>query len=216
MISLMAAVAGTATLGPRREPGWIYKPSWDLPLLIFSAALVPLPFLVAWSAQFTGWMSQQQAIDFINIAVAALIGGPHLFSTVTFTFLDGKFRARHPRYAALAFLLPAGVIYLGIFHYTFLVTFFFSWASLHVLHQIIYLTDCYRARSSWRDERWSRYVDYGLILTGLYPIGMYKLSLRQFKVGGVVLPFPDWLVPLRPHLIAGAVFAIFLVLWIGK
>jgi hypothetical protein len=212
----MAAFAGTTTLVSQREPGWIYKPSWDLPLIIFSAALVPLPFLVAWIAQFSGWMTQQQAVDVINIAVAALVGGPHLFSTITFTFLDGKFRSRHPRYAALAFLLPVGVVYMGIYHYLFLVTFFFSWASLHVLHQIIYLTDCYRARASWAEQRWSRYVDYGLILTGLYPIGMYKLSLRQFKVGGVVLPFPDWAVPLHLHLLAGAIFAVFLGAWIYK
>src|SRR4051812_8522618 len=91
IINCMAAFAGTATLVPRREPGWIYKPSWDLPLLIFSAVLVPLPFLVAWLAQFSGWMSQQAAVDAINIAVAGLIGGPHLFSTVTFTFVDGRF-----------------------------------------------------------------------------------------------------------------------------
>jgi hypothetical protein len=212
----MAAAAGTTTLLAGREPGWIYKRSWDLPLIIFSAALVPLPFLVAWIAQVSGWMSPQQAIDAINIAVAALVGGPHLFSTITFTFLDGKFRSRHPRYAALAFLLPAGVIYLGIYHYTFLVTFFFSWASLHVLHQIIYLTDCYRARGCRPEQPWSRYVDYGLILTGLYPIGLYKLSLQQFKVGGVVLPFPGWLVPLRPHIAATVLFAAFLGLWIYK
>src|SRR6516162_9920217 len=108
----MAAIAGAAGVLSRRQPGWIYKPSWDLPLLIFSAVLVPFPFLVAWGAQASGWMRPQQAIDLINITVAALIGGPHLFSTITFTFLDGKFRARHPRYVALAFLLPAAVIYL--------------------------------------------------------------------------------------------------------
>ncbi len=45
-------------------------------------------------------------------------------------------------------MLPAVVVYLGVYHYTFLITFFFTWASLHVLHQIIYLTDCYRARSA--------------------------------------------------------------------
>src|SRR4051794_4178933 len=68
----MAALAGAPGLLSGREPGWIYKPSWDLPLLIFSAALVPLPFLVAWLAQAAGF-KQQQAIDLINIAVAALI-----------------------------------------------------------------------------------------------------------------------------------------------
>src|SRR5437868_6771743 len=124
----MAAYASAPGLAVRRQAGWIYKPSWDLPLLIFSAALVPLPFLVAWTAQISGLMQPQQAIDLINIAVAALIGGPHLFSTITFTFLDGQFRARHPRYIAAAFVLPAIVIYLGVFHYTLLITFFFSWA----------------------------------------------------------------------------------------
>ena len=212
----MAAFAGSPSLLSRREPGWIYKPSWDLPVLIFSAVLVPLPFLVAWAAQVSGWMKAQQAIDLINIAVAALIGGPHLFSTVTFTFLDGKFRARHPRYVALAFVLPAAVIYLGVFHYIFLITFFFSWASLHVLHQIMYLTDCYRARSTWAEGAWSRYVDYGVILTGLYPIGLYKLSLRQFQVGGVTLPYPDFLQALHLPVIAGAVFAVCLALWVAK
>ena len=62
IISSMAAYAGSAP-AIRREPGWIYKPSWDLPLLIFSAALVPLPFLFAWAAQVTGWLSPRQAID---------------------------------------------------------------------------------------------------------------------------------------------------------
>src|SRR5215468_94700 len=116
-------------LASSRVPGWIYKPSWDLPLLILSAALVPLPFLVSWGAQATGWLTAAQAIDMINIAVAALVGGPHLFSTVTFTFLDGEFRARHRWYMALAFVLPAVVVYLGIYHYRLLITVFFSWAS---------------------------------------------------------------------------------------
>jgi hypothetical protein len=216
MIFPMAAVAGGSGLLSRREPGWIYKPSWDLPVLIFSAVLVPLPFLIAWLAQVSGWMKPQQAIDAINIGVAALIGGPHLFSTVTFTFLDGKFLARHPRYAALALLLPAAVIYMGIFHYVLLVTFFFSWASLHVLHQVIYLTDCYRARSGWAEQKWSRFADYGVILTGLYPIGLYKLSLKQFQVGGVTLPYPDFLLGLHLPAVAGVLFGAGLALWIAK
>src|SRR5512133_2505400 len=211
----MAAYGATAG-GIQRVPGWIYKPSWDLPLLIFSAVLVPLPFLIAWGAQASGWMQPQQAIDLINVAVAALIGGPHLFSTITFTFLDGKFRARHPRYAAAAFILPAIVVYLGVNYYTILITFFFSWASLHVLHQVIYLTDCYRARGACQERPWSKWVDYGVILTGLYPIGLYKLTLRQFEVGGVVLPYPEFLVPLKLHILAGAVFAAFAVAWIVK
>jgi hypothetical protein len=211
----MAATAVAPTLF-RREPGWIYKPSWDLPVLIGSAVLVPLPFLVAWLAQVSGWMKPQSAIDLINISVALLIGGPHLFSTITYTFLDRGFRTRHPAYAGMAFVLPVIVILLAIWNYTLLITFFFSWASLHVLHQIIYLSDCYRARGRAADPAWSKYVDYGLILTGLYPIGIYKLSLKQFHVGGVVLPFPDWAQHLHLAEIAGAIFGAFLVAWLAK
>src|SRR6185437_14799689 len=148
---------------------------------------------------------QQQAIDLVNIIVATLIGGPHLFSTVTYTFLDSRFRARYPWYTAASLLLPVIVIYLGVTHYEALITFFFTWASLHVLHQVIYLTDCYRKRSGMPEPAWSRLVDYGLILTALYPIGIYKMSLRQFFVGGVLLPYPDFLRALPLAQIAGAV-----------
>ncbi len=199
-----------------RESGWIYKRSWDLTLIIGSAILVPMPFLVAAGAQATGWLSQSQAIDLVNIMVAALIGGPHLFSTVTYTFLDGKFRARHPWYSSLALLLPVGVVLLGVYQYRLLVTLFFTWASLHVLHQIIYLSDCYRRRAPGGEAVWSRVVDYGVILTGLYPVGIYKISRGAFHVGGVLLPFPDFLRPLRLDLAAGAVFAAFLAVWIWK
>jgi hypothetical protein len=55
----MASVAAASPITfPDRRPGWIYKPSWDLPLLIFSAVLVPMPFVVAWLAQVSGWMNQ--------------------------------------------------------------------------------------------------------------------------------------------------------------
>jgi hypothetical protein len=216
MIFAMAAIASAAPAFPGRQTGWIYKPSWDLPILILSAVLVPFPFLVAWLAQETGWMKQQQAIDLINIAVATLIGGPHLFSTVTYTLLDPKFRARYRWYSSLALLLPVLVIYLGVTRYQLLITFFFTWASLHVLHQVIYLTDCYRARSGLSEPLWSRVVDYGLILTGLYPIGLYKIAENRFRVGGSSILYPAFLRPLPLHLVAGAIFAIFLVVWIAK
>jgi hypothetical protein len=197
----MATVEGTPALLRQREPGWIYKASWDLPFIIFSALLVPLPLVIAWLARKTGWLDAEKTVDLINITVALLIGGPHLFSTITFTFLDGRFRSRYKTYCALAFVLPAIVIFLGVYYYTALITLFFTWASIHVLHQIIYLTDCYRSRSCYAEQKWSRLVDYGLVMTALYPIGIYKMSLRLFHVGGVL---------------AGIIFGIFLVAWIAK
>jgi hypothetical protein len=66
------------------------------------------------------------------------------------------------------------------------------------------------------EASWARYVDYGLILTGLYPLGLYKLSLRQFYVGGVVLPYPDAVRALHLPIVAGVVFGLFLLAWIFK
>ena len=199
-----------------REPGWIYNRRWDLSLIIGSVVLVPLPLLFAAFARLSGWMSERQAVDAINITVAALIGGPHLFSTATFTLLNRSFLDRHRVYAAAALLLPAIVVYLGIYHYAVLIQFFFVWASLHVLHQIIYLSDCYRAQAAGVDPAWSRVIDYGVILTGLYPIGLYKLSRGEFYVGGVVLPYPDVLRPLQLPIVMGVVFATLLLAWIVK
>jgi len=210
----------TAATGPplvfQRERGWIWSRQWDLTLIIGSAILVPFPLLFASLAEVSGWMTQQQAISAINIIVAALIGGPHLFSTVTFTFLNRSFLRRRPFYAACSFVLPMVVVYLGIYHYAFLINFFFAWASLHVLHQIIYLSDCYRAQAPAPDPAWSRVIDYGLILTGLYPIGLYKMALGQFHVGGVILPYPEFLRAMHLPQLMGAVFGFFLLAWIWK
>jgi hypothetical protein len=42
------------------------------------------------------------------------------------------------------------------------------------------------------------------------------MSLRQFLVGGIVMPYPDWLRALPLPQVAGAVFAAFLAAWLGK
>lgn len=83
-------------------------------------------------------------------------------------------------------------------------------------HHVLHLTNCYRARSGSKGRTWSRWVDYGLILTGLYPVGLYKLSLHEFQVGGIVLPYPEWLLPLHLPLLAGLLFAGFLAGWVVK
>ena len=215
-MSGMASAAAGSTLLLHRERGWICGRRWDLTLIIGSAILVPLPLVFASFLQSTGWLTQEQAVDAINIVVAALIGGPHLFSTVTFTFLNRSFLKQRPLYAAGSLALPIVVIYLGIYHYALLINFFFAWASLHVLHQILYLSDCYRAQAQSPDPGWSRAIDYGLVLTGLYPIGLYKMAQGQFHVGGVVLPYPDRLRVLHLPLVMGAIFGLFLAAWIWK
>jgi len=177
---------------------------------------VPLPLLFAYAVQRWGGVTERQAVDWVNLLVAGLIGGPHLFSTFTFTVLDPSFMRRHRGYVVGSLALPVIVVYMGLRHYELLILFFFAWASLHLLHQIIYLSDCYRARSGSRDPRWSRALDYGVILTGLYPIGLYKLSIGEFQVGDVLLPYPEFLQPLRLPEVVGAVFAVLVAAWVVK
>jgi hypothetical protein len=199
-----------------REAGWIYSRNWDLTFLIFSAVLVPLPFACAWLAERVAGMPPARAIELVNIAVAGLIGGPHLFSTFTLTLLNRPFLRRHPYYAVSAAAIPFAVVYFGLYHYALLIQVFFAWASLHVLHQIIYITDCYRVRRNPLDPWVSRAIDYGVLLTGLYPLGLYKIAAGEFRVGGVVLAYPAWARGLHLPEAAGAVFAAFLLAWIVK
>jgi hypothetical protein len=80
----------------------------------------------------------------------------------------------------------------------------------------MYLSDLYRERGAFPDQTWSRYVDYGLILTGLYPIGIYKMAQGNFRVGGIALPYPEFLKQLPLAQLAGVVFAMLLAAWLVK
>ena len=64
---------------------------------------------------------------------------------------------------------------------TLLVTIFFFWASVHVIHQVAYVTDAYRMKDprgwTWKE----RIIDYGLLLSSMYPIATRKLIDGQFR-----------------------------------
>src|SRR5918994_5521824 len=96
-----ASVASPTTvtrLGASTEGLWLRSPRWDLTFLILSAALVPIPLLL-----FHGLGVSQTAV---NLIVAGLIGGPHLYSTFTYTFMEPNYRRRHRRFLAASLALP--------------------------------------------------------------------------------------------------------------
>jgi hypothetical protein len=115
----MQAVAGVAThLLPARSARatrvargvWLRSPAWDLSFLILSAALVPVPLVMF---EVAG-MSQTA----VNLVVAGLIGGPHLYSTFTYTFMEPRYRRRrrhrrHRRFLAASLALPVAVTLLA-------------------------------------------------------------------------------------------------------
>src|ERR671913_2159042 len=93
-----AATLSVSRLGASTEGVWLRSRNWDLTFLILSAALVPIPLLM-----FHGAGISQTAV---NLIVAGLIGGPHLYSTFTYTFMEPSYRRRHGRFLAASLALP--------------------------------------------------------------------------------------------------------------
>ena len=227
VIRLTALPATEAATRPSSKDLWLVSPGYDLAFIIFSSALLVFPHLFS---QF-GELSNVA----VDLVVTAFIGGPHLFATYTMTFMEPHFRERYRRYTYGAMLLPILVVSLAVINLTLLVTIFFFWASVHVIHQAAYIADSYRFKDprgrAPNLARWqlvSRVIDYGLLITSLYPVATFKftgvplvvfgnnLSSHGFETGGRALLFPEflkfeWLGPL-----AALGFLFFLLAFVVK
>jgi hypothetical protein len=191
---------------------WLRSPAWDLSFLILSAALVPIPLVM-----FHGFGISQTAV---NLVVAGLIGGPHLYSTFTYTFMEPSYRRRHRRFLAASLALPVFVTLLAFVNLQVLLTVFFLWASVHVLHQITYINDCYAAKGPVARPAREKLVDYGVVFLCLYPMATPQILHGSFQLGGTPLYVPDWategiVADLQIYGVA-ALFAVFLALWLAK
>lgn len=214
----MYAVAGVRThlrgaRAARTAQGiWLRSPSWDLSFLILSAALVPIPLVL-----FHAFGVSQTAV---NLIVAGLIGGPHLYSTFTYTFMEPNYRRRHRRFLAASLALPVFVTALAFVNLQLLLTIFFMWASVHVLHQITYINDCYAAKGPVARPAREKVVDYGVVFLCLYPMATPQILQGSFQLGGTPLYVPEWatrglVADLQIYGIA-ALFALFFALWLAK
>jgi hypothetical protein len=187
MTTATLAVPSLRTAEPSsitRRGHWLVSPAYDLAFITFSAVLILFPHLT--------YMVMGKNI-YVDLTVTVLIGGPHLFATYTMTFMEPRFRQRYPRYVWGALLLPPLIVTLAILNLTLLVTIFFFWASVHVIHQVAYVTDAYRMKDPRGWTWWERIVDYGLLMTALYPIATQKLINSEFVTGGRTLLFPSFL-----------------------
>jgi hypothetical protein len=191
---------------------WLRSPAWDLTFLILSAALVPIPLLM-----HHGLGISQTAV---NLVVAGLIGGPHLYTTFTYTFMEPNYRRRHGRFLLGSLALPVIVTILAFVNLQVLLTVFFLWASIHVLHQITYINDCYVAKGPVPRPPRERLVDYGVVFLCLYPIATPQILGGSFQLGGTQLYVPQWAtsgaVATVQIVAVAALFAVFFVLWVAK
>lgn len=167
-------------------PGpWIRSRRWDLTFIFGTGALVAVPLLSYYAiASLTGTapeaFQERPALGIamlINLAVAFLIGGPHVYATYTMTLAEQSFRDRHPILLWGALVVPLVVTTLAIVRIELLIAAFFAWASVHVIHQFAYLVQQYqlRARGPRPLPGWSRAIDYALALTCLYPVASWRL-----------------------------------------
>ena len=227
-MSVSTAAIQTTTVPTSTD--WLRSRNWDLIWISLSVVLVAGPYLFYMGmlgmesslqpvANFFGTTVDDLARNLINAFVALLIGGPHMYATFTRTALDHRFVRQHKRLLWSSLLIPAIVVSGALLNLSLLLTFFFFWASIHVLHQIVYIVELYNHKRQSSLSRFSRLADYGVVLTALYPLAAWKIASGQFFIGandlgsvvGEFIPTGMWMVWL-----AGGAFGIALALWIAK
>ena len=164
-----AAMSGTVPPASWNEGLWLHSRGWDLAYLTGSGVLVVIPLvlyeLIGTSAMFvTCLLPGSSAVPHVC----------HFFRTA----LDESFRQRHPWLIGSSAVIPVLVVACALWHFQLLITLFFFWASVHVLHQIAYILECYDRRQSEGMQKWSRFIDYAVVFSSLYPLASYRFIPR--------------------------------------
>ena len=235
----MAVSTATVSTQQARNPLWLYTRKFDLRFISLSVIMVAAPYTVYLLllnmetllfplTAALGTTAEDLSRNFVNASVALLVGGPHMYATWTRTGLDRDFAHKHRRFLTVGLVIPVIVTVLALFNLPLLLTIFFFWASIHVLHQIIYITSLYNERQKTGQRfdlsRFSRLSDYAVILTALYPLAAWKIANNSFAIGqnnlsemvdqilGIVgLSSGSWM-----WILAGGAFLIALTVWIAK
>jgi hypothetical protein len=187
---------------PSGQP-WLRSSGWDLSFLILSIFIAAVPYSIfvifggraLLTADLPGTGAYKARV-LVNSLVAVFIGGPHMYATFTRTILDPQFLRERFRFIASSFLIPVAVFTMAIWTYqtyVWLLTIFFAMASVHALHQLVWLTEAYHRKGHGRSSIASRLIDYGVVVTSLYPIAVWKMAEGRFKIGPVALKFNELL-----------------------
>jgi hypothetical protein len=184
----MSVTTINASLAPseakiRPEGLWLRSRNWDTLFMTLSVFLVPMPYLVYLLGVNLG-LDPDVSRNGVNLIVALLVGGPHMYATFMRTALDKQFVKRYPMLIRSSIIIPIVVVSLAFLNLTLLLTIFFFWASIHVLHQVVYIVELYNKRNAKSAVTLiSRGIDYALILTCLFPIAALKISQGSFEIG---------------------------------
>jgi hypothetical protein len=208
---------------------WLRNMRWDLLFITLSVVVVPLPYILYLVGRDVFGISDDTSRNVVNGFVAIAVGGPHMMSTFLRTGLDNTFSSRYPMLIRSSIIIPVIVISLAFLNLTLLLTVFFFWASLHVLHQITYIMELYnhKEHAYVRKEKvgqrsavslQARLIDYGLVLTCLFPIAALKISQGAFEIGSNDLGrvIPDFFKQTWFFVAMSSVFAVALLAYLIK
>ena len=195
----MAVLSGVASgVYSSAKNFWLRDRNWDLLFITFSVIVVPLPYFMYLLGRDLFGIEDDTSRNLVNGFVAVAVGGPHMMSTFLRTGLDNSFKERYPMLIRSSLIIPVIVISLAFLNLTLLLTVFFFWASLHVLHQATYIMELYNhkehkiVRKGSAVSLQARLIDYGVMLTCLFPIAALKISQGSFEIGsndlGAVIP----------------------------
>ncbi|MFN8379019.1 MAG: hypothetical protein U0452_10145 [Anaerolineae bacterium] len=207
-----------------RQTLWLRNRQWDLAFLSLSVILVPLPYILYLIAINAFAVNADVARNGINGFVAIAVGGPHMMSTFLRTSMDKEFRGRYPMLIRSSIIIPIVVVALAFLNLNLLLTIFFFWASLHVLHQITYVVELYNhkerhfVRTKVHFSRTGDLIDLAVIFTCLFPFAALKISQGAFAVGtnDLTQAIPEFFQRDWFFYMMTAIFAISALLWIGK
>lgn len=168
---------------------WLRDRRWDMIFIILSVLVVPLPYFFYLFGTNNLGGDPDMVRNVINGFVAIAVGGPHMMSTMLRTNFDGEFKRRYPMLIRSSAIIPVIVVSLAFLNLNLLLTVFFFWAMLHVLHQVTYIVELYNHREHTFIRKSSavslpaRLIDYAVVLTCLFPMAAYKISQGTFAVG---------------------------------
>lgn len=192
----MQTIAINSPLSISKASFWIRSRNWDLTFISFSAVLVFVPLFSFYFGQSEKSPGYAQFMSkMIDYFVAACIGGPHMFATYLRTFMEKNFVKKKPIVTWTSLLIPVMVIAIGIENsrMPILLTIFFTFASIHVVEQMLYLVDSYNIKSRLPLPNWERFTDYFVSFSALAPWGVYMFVHDKFLIDGRLLLFPPFM-----------------------
>jgi len=184
-----SAIAYGSPLESMSEGKWLNNRRWDLVFISCSVVLVTVPYLIWLFMKDVLGVESDAGRQAVNLLIAVLIGGPHMYATFTRTALDNNFRSKYGGFVRSSIIIPLLVVTLALTNLTLLLTVFFFWASIHVLHQIIYVVESYNVKAKVGQTKTSltplsKIIDFAVVLTALYPLAAYRIAVTQdFTIG---------------------------------